>query len=65
MKKAVQWFRCISKEIKKIFFNVKNDQLEECDRLLTGESMVPEPEEINRQQEYLENYRVTTRWQTV
>jgi hypothetical protein len=66
MKKLGSILTCLKSRIKKKFFNEsKADLNQECEKLfVTGEN-VNSLEGLKLTEEYIENYRVTTRWQTL
>ena len=66
MKKLGSILTCLKRNIKKKFFiKSKTDLNQECEKLfVTGEN-VNSQEGLKLTEEYIENYRVTTRWQTI
>jgi hypothetical protein len=62
MKNVILFFACLSTKIKKNFFNEKhvmtNSNCNESYRRLTDKETIPTDE-------YLSNYKTTTRWQTL
>ena len=65
MKKVLFIVSCLTKVIKKKIFKSKKTEIcHECERLfnLKGNS---NEEELRKTEEYLKNYSVTTRWQTL
>lgn len=66
MKKLGSILTCLKRKIKKKFFiKSKTDLNQECEKLfVTGEN-VNSQEGLKLTEEYIENYRVTTRWQTI
>lgn len=66
MKKVVQVFKCVMQEIKKkIFKSKKTDIYQDCKEVLNFDETNSSKDEVNSFNEYLENYKVTTRWQTL
>jgi hypothetical protein len=66
MKKLRSILNCLTSKIKKKFFiESKADLSQECEKLfVTGEN-VNSQEGLKLTEEYIENYLVTTRWQTI
>lgn len=66
MKKLQRILSCVTMIIKKnIFKSQKTDISQECEMLLKIKEKKLSDEELVDTEEYLENYNVTTRWQTV
>jgi hypothetical protein len=67
MKKLESILTCLKGKIKKYFFNKSNADLDqECEKLLvTGENVINSQEGLKLTEEYIENYQVTARWQTL
>ena len=66
MKKVIQMFKCAKQLIKKIFFKYeKSDIYQDCKEVLNFDEKNSSLEEVNSFNEYLENYKITTRWQTL
>jgi len=66
MKKLLKIIQCGALQIKKNIFNSeKTDISHECDKLLKFKENGATDEEKDNTEEYLSNYYVTTRWQTV
>lgn len=66
MKKVVDILICVALEIKKKFFNKeKSDICHDCIEVLNFNDSAVSQEEINSLNEYIENYKSTTRWQTL
>ena len=64
MKKVLFIVSCLTKVIKKKIFKSKNTEIcHECERLLNLKDKSSD-EEL-KTEEYLKNYNVTTRWQTL
>ncbi|MCF6356273.1 MAG: hypothetical protein L3J54_00580 [Draconibacterium sp.] len=65
MKKVLFIVSCLTKVIKKNIFKSQNTEIcHECERLLNLKDNSTDEELINTE-EYLKNYSVTTRWQTL
>jgi hypothetical protein len=65
MKKLVSILNCLKNKIKNYFFiNSDADVNHECEKLLSM-SKSAHPQDVKLTEEYLENYKVTTRWQTL
>jgi len=65
MKKVLFIVSCLTKVIKKkIFKSEKTEICHECERLFNLKENSNE-EELRKTEEYLKNYSVTTRWQTL
>lgn len=65
MKKALFIISCLTKVIKKkIFKSQKTEICHECEKLLNLKDNSSD-EELVKTEEYLKNYNVTTRWQTL
>jgi hypothetical protein len=57
---------CVTSSIKKkIFKSQKTDISQECEMLLNFKEKESSDEDLVHTEEYLKNYNVTTRWQTV
>ena len=57
---------CVTSSIKKkIFKSQKTDISQECETLLNFTEKDPSDEDLKHTEDYLNNYNVTTRWQTV
>ena len=57
---------CVTSSIKKkIFKSQKTDISQECEMLLNFKEKESSEEDLEHTEEYLNNYNVTTRWQTV
>ena len=57
---------CVTNVIKKNIFKSENVAIsQECERVLESINLGEKSEEKNRDVEYLTNYSVTTRWQTL
>ncbi|MBN2636639.1 MAG: hypothetical protein JXR61_10245 [Prolixibacteraceae bacterium] len=66
MKKVVRFFKCAMQLIKKKFFKeAKADIYQDCKEVLNFDETNSSQDELNSFNEYLENYKVTTRWQTL
>ncbi len=66
MKKLFKIIQCGVFQIKKYFFiGEKTDFYQECEELLKFNDNDTSEEEMVHTEEYLENYNVTTRWQTI
>ena len=65
MKRIKFILECITKTIKNKFFkSQKTDISHECEKLLENMEIVVQEGE-NKEEEYLLNYNITTRWQTL
>jgi hypothetical protein len=65
MKKVLFIVSCLTKVIKKkIFKSEKTEICHECERLFNLNENSND-EELRKTEEYLKNYSVTTRWQTL
>ena len=65
MKKAKMFFNCVVLVIKKKFFKMQKTNIsQECEKVLNF-SEKEEPDTEIQREEYLKNYNITTRWQTV
>jgi len=65
MKKVLFIVSCLTKVIKKkIFKSEKTEICHECERLFNLNENSND-EELKKTEEYLKNYSVTTRWQTL
>ncbi len=57
---------CVTNVIKKNIFKSQNTAISpECEKVFEGMNLGTEPDEKNREAEYVSNYCVTTRWQTL
>lgn len=57
---------CVANIIKKNIFKSQNTEIsQECEKALESINFGTEPDEKNREAEYVSNYCVTTRWQTL
>lgn len=66
MKKLESILACLKSKIKKYFFKgSKTDISHECEKLFNMTENTDSQEEIKLDREYVENYTVTTRWQTL
>jgi len=66
MKKLESILACLKSKIKKYFFiTSKTDINHECEKLFNITENTDSQEEIKLAKEYVENYTVTTRWQTL
>ncbi len=66
MKTLISFFKCVNFKIKKNFFNwQKNDKYHDCEEVFGLTVNVNSEKENSEVDEYLNNYRTTTRWQTV
>ena len=66
MKKTVVLCRCLVQVIKKKFFkNSKHDESQECEALKKMIMEGSSSEEKDHEEEYVYNYGLTTRWQTL
>ena len=66
MKKLESILTCLKSKIKKYFFNGAGaDVNQECEKLFNTSENINSQEEIELTEEYVKNYRVTTRWQTL
>jgi len=66
MKKLNSIVACLKSKIKKYFFIAsKTDINHECEKLFNITENTDSQEEITLAREYVENYTVTTRWQTL
>lgn len=66
MKKLESILTCLTSKIKKYFFiKSKTDINQECEKLFVSGENVNSQEGLKLTEEYIENYRVTTRWQTI
>ena len=65
MKRVLFIISCLTKVIKKkIFKSQKTEICHECEKLLNLKDNSSD-EELVKTEEYLKNYNVTTRWQTL
>ena len=66
MKKLIKIIQCGITQIKKKIFNSKKTDIShECKELIKINENDNSDEELVNSEEYLENYNVTTRWQTI
>lgn len=66
MKKIVLFFNCIFAKIKKKFFKGrKNDISQACVLLQNMDEGNNATDEEKKRDEYTQNYKLTTRWQTI
>ena len=66
MNKVKKVMSCMEIVIKKFFFfNQKNDIYHECDKLLEMSENEEQNDELVKNEEYINSYNVTTRWQTI
>jgi hypothetical protein len=66
MKRITFIINCLVSKIKKKFFNdSKTDISHECEMMLNMNENPVSKEEMAYAKEYVENYNVTTRWQTL
>lgn len=66
MKKVKRMLNCLENLIKKNFFNSqKNDISQECKNAFSFDFNAKEDRRENEVEEYMSNYKSTTRWQTV
>lgn len=66
MKKVVEFLNCVAQLLKKKIFNSeKNDKYHGCEKVLNFDKNSSTPEEEKSFNEYLESYKITTRWQTL
>ncbi len=66
MKSLMLFFRCAEEKIKNKFFNNKNGKkTESCSQWQKYMVDCTSEEDKNGVEEYLKNYQVTTRWQTL
>lgn len=64
MKSIIQILKCLNLSIKKKFFNLrKTDITHNCDEVPILRDLLEESHE--NEEEYIENYNTTTRWQTL
>lgn len=65
--KTIQFIiNCLATKIKKNIFNsAKNDISHDCNNLFESDKKALSMDELKCAEEYLENYKVTTRWQTL
>jgi hypothetical protein len=57
---------CVTNAIKKNIFKSQNTEIsQECEKVFESMNLETEPDEKNREAEYVSNYCVTTRWQTL
>jgi hypothetical protein len=66
MKKVRKMMNCLRISIKNFFFNAqKNDKNQECKNAFNLDFSSTKESSENEVEEYLNNYKSTTRWQTV
>ena len=66
MKKVVKVLNCVAQLIKKKIFNKeKNDIYHDCKEVLNFDETNSSQDEVKSFNEYVENYKNTTRWQTL
>lgn len=66
MKKFKFIIACASNRIKNYFFNIQKDDIsQDCGNLFGLSDDTANQEELKCAKEYAENYKVTTRWQTL
>jgi len=66
MKKLKSIIICATNAIKKKFFKVENNDIcHHCEKAFGFAEKADQESEKLQQEEYLKNYNVTTRWQTV
>jgi|GEM_PF-2442647 len=66
MKKVKKMLNCLEISIKKFFFNsIKNDKNQEYKNEFKLDFGSPKDSKENEVEEYLNNYKSTTRWQTI
>lgn len=66
MKRIVKIIHCLNNKIKKNFFNGKiESKSTECKQLFSLNEKEQSGEEQLKENEYFDNYKITTRWQTV
>ncbi len=66
MKKIKFILSCVTNTIKKNIFKSQNVEIsQECEKVLESMNLGTEPDERKREAEYVSNYCVTTRWQTL
>lgn len=66
MKRTRAFMGCVSEKIKKYFFNRrKSDINHACEKLKELRDENTTKEDVTLAEEYLNNYNITTRWQTV
>jgi len=66
MKNLVLFFRCVGEKIKNLFFNSKNNSKSvACSQWQKYTEENASAEDKSSVEEYLKNYQVTTRWQTL
>lgn len=58
--------QCLESKIKKYFFIKEKGELsQDCKNLFEGDKNTRSAEDVKCAEEYLENYKLTTRWQTL
>lgn len=66
MKRVQRFLNCVSLLIKKKFFNSEKSEIyHECEKVLNFADNKDETDDLFNNKEYIENYNVTTRWQTI
>lgn len=66
MKKSESILACLNKIIKKLFFIKSGDAINhECEKLHNMGENINSHDQVKLTEEYVENYKVTTRWQTL
>jgi hypothetical protein len=66
MKRITKIFNCLNMSIKKYIFNIEIDtQSVDCKQLFFIQENERNSEELLRENEYFDNYKITTRWQTL
>ena len=66
MKRITKIINCLGRKIKKYFFKSEIEaETAECRHLFSLNEMEINIDEISRENEYFDNYKLTTRWQTV
>lgn len=66
MKRMVKIILCLSAKIKKYFFNGEGEtESAGCKQLFSLNDKEQCDDELIRENEYFDNYKITTRWQTV
>lgn len=66
MKRVKLILACVNEKIKKYFFKEqKTDNYHACRELLEADVKTGSDQEKRQVEEYLKNYSLTTRWQTV
>lgn len=66
MKRIFAFGQCLKILLKKKIFNSsKTDISHECQRMINDTKNLVLADEEKREEEYIDNYNITTRWQTV